>query len=733
MKTFPFLLLCLGITLTAKMQAVSLGFENLIESEFTNTEIEAPNPLNLKPQWWKYFEVNGDELIKRIQIANQNLQATFANIPYDKKENVETLLNNIRNNLHAFATAKMPHNTESLPDRIPLNSYSLDQRLDIHHKIRKLALEIKNEEEESEQNTIKIKKAEKFIDNLMVSYLANSKSVPEKFILGLHIIQRRIAMAITEQNNTLLKNRMEHHHTQIKQLQNELDTSLEFLDLQVFDENQMNAEIKKAQHNYEIAQTHLADAEVNVLDIFNETPEDNSMRHLLEDKVIDATLKKALSWVDLSFLILKFNLFMQTNNRFQDDKQILREQQEEWKNKIKHIQSQIKEWRVSVTKEQDQIHQENGLLIAQHDSSQAKLLRINQNRRQESANILIIMQLLEEKLLELQWLLDLLDHDIKNKSSFLERVWVYVEQSFVNIWKQINFLGNFSLFKLIGIPITFFIIIKVIAILISTIFASMIIRTAFIPLMMRQGKFSDSCGKLIHYCVLLLGVVTALISIGIDSGNLFLLAGALVFGIGFGFQSVVNNIFCGFRILFSRKIKIGDYVELESGSYGKVTEIQLQYTIVTTSDGIDIIVPNSELIDKILINWTMNNDYRRIRIPFVTGTECDKELIRSVVCEASLSVPCTMYNNAQFSNPQVWLVGFGENGLNFELVVWVNLRIKTHSDSREADYLWEIESALRTNHISMPMSEQRLYIERFKSGSKNLVKRIPESEIKMIG
>jgi small-conductance mechanosensitive channel len=74
-----------------------------------------------------------------------------------------------------------------------------------------------------------------------------------------------------------------------------------------------------------------------------------------------------------------------------------------------------------------------------------------------------------------------------------------------------------------------------------------------------------------------------------------------------------------------------------------------------------------------------------------------------------------MIKQRKFHEPQVWLVSFEENRLNFELVVWVSMAIKAFSASREADYVWEIESALRANQIALPIEQKKVYFERRKN------------------
>ena len=70
------------------------------------------------------------------------------------------------------------------------------------------------------------------------------------------------------------------------------------------------------------------------------------------------------------------------------------------------------------------------------------------------------------------------------------------------------------------------------------------------------------------------------------------LGGALAIGIGFGTQNIIKNLISGIIILFERKIRVGDVVNI-GGMSGTVQTVDLRATTVRGFDGIDAIVPNS--------------------------------------------------------------------------------------------------------------------------------------------
>ena len=84
-------------------------------------------------------------------------------------------------------------------------------------------------------------------------------------------------------------------------------------------------------------------------------------------------------------------------------------------------------------------------------------------------------------------------------------------------------------------------------------------------------------------------------------------------------------------ILFEQNLKIGDVVELDSGVRGHVKEINVRSTLISTNDGVDIVVPNSEFISGKVTNYTLREPYHRIHVPFGVAYGSDKDEVRRVV------------------------------------------------------------------------------------------------------
>ena len=234
-----------------------------------------------------------------------------------------------------------------------------------------------------------------------------------------------------------------------------------------------------------------------------------------------------------------------------------------------------------------------------------------------------------------------------------------------------------------------------------------------------QGRLNNSTkltpsvrgllGQLIQISLISGAIVFAMSAAKFDLTGLAVLTGAIGVGIGFGLQSIFSNFIAGIIILLEKTLKVGDFVDLESGITGEVREINVRSTLVTTNDNVDILVPNAEFITNRVTNWTLREVHRRVRVPFGVAYGTDKELVKKAALEAADNVPYTLKNNKKRA-PAVWLTGFGDSSLDFELVVWLTDEAVRRPGAVNAAYNWELETALGKHGIEIPFPQRDLHI-----------------------
>jgi small-conductance mechanosensitive channel len=210
--------------------------------------------------------------------------------------------------------------------------------------------------------------------------------------------------------------------------------------------------------------------------------------------------------------------------------------------------------------------------------------------------------------------------------------------------------------------------------------------------------------QIISNLVLVIGIFIVLENTGIHLAALTVFAGAVGVGIGFGLQNIASNFISGLVILAERPITIGDRVEV-AGIVGQVQQIRARSTVILTNDNIAMIVPNTKFIDSPVTNWTYGDPRVRFRLPI--GVACDSDVNK--VREALIAAGRTNAHVLEDPAPSVFLTKFGDNSIDFELVVWSSEM--SHRPSRfKSDLNFAIEEKLREAGIEIPFPQRDLHI-----------------------
>lgn len=215
--------------------------------------------------------------------------------------------------------------------------------------------------------------------------------------------------------------------------------------------------------------------------------------------------------------------------------------------------------------------------------------------------------------------------------------------------------------------------------------------------------------KLASYGLIVVGAFVGLSAAGLNLSSLAVFAGAIGIGVGLGLQGVVKEFVSGLFLIFDRMLSVGDYVELEGNTRGVIAEIGPRATRIRNNDNINILVPNSRLIEGRVINWTLKGDTRRIHIPFSVAYGAKRSEVREAVLAAARASPFTLPETDD-RRSQVWLVGFGESGLDFELLVWPTREAVKRPAAMHAAYTWAIADALDHAGIEIPFPQTDLRI-----------------------
>jgi small-conductance mechanosensitive channel len=155
----------------------------------------------------------------------------------------------------------------------------------------------------------------------------------------------------------------------------------------------------------------------------------------------------------------------------------------------------------------------------------------------------------------------------------------------------------------------------------------------YLPATDLDGSARNSVGLVARYVGVALAVIWALASLGIGVERIALLLSALSVGIGFGLQAITSNFVSGLILLAERPIKIGDWIRVGTDE-GDVKRISVRSTEIALADHSTLIVPNSELITKSVLNKTLSGPLGRLQIQFSVPLEADADRVVAIVADA---------------------------------------------------------------------------------------------------
>jgi len=165
-----------------------------------------------------------------------------------------------------------------------------------------------------------------------------------------------------------------------------------------------------------------------------------------------------------------------------------------------------------------------------------------------------------------------------------------------------------------------------------------------------------------YYLILVFGFLLALSAAGFELSQFAILAGALGIGIGFGMQNLVNNFVSGLILIFERPIKLGDTIEFSS-LRGQVLRIGIRSSTIRTWEGAEVIVPNGNLISSEVINWTLSDRKRRLKVSVGVAYGTDPNLVLGILTTIAKDHDDVLDD----PEPMATFKGFGESSLDFEL------------------------------------------------------------------
>ena len=666
--------------------------------------IVQPLPLHLTREWWNQFgQANYENLALHIKRLTQELNSI--NTPpeaADLASQVIVLLAQYETKRNTPLPLK-----ESIKNKEKRVYYlnNIFQLIKQKKSIRSDLLLLK-----TNHNLLieEIKSAKNQLNNVKLRYLKNSVTDTDKLIQGLNWISARLHLSLLGLSETsMLSQRILFDET-LQELRKENQFALDLLVIRPDEIKEAKLLVSMLKDNIKVAKKEIRRLKSKERSIIVNDEKSKFDKQLLSLNALEVAVK--LRRIETEYLtqVLIKNIERLKKDSHEDIRSAIRKDLREGINHIKETTAWMKEAGNRVEREENAVNSQKMLKTDKtHQQRIQKRLTalkkiyaqgVSLDERQDKLNLLIIITN------------DKLAKTAKGAAIFVEKA----DETLRVSWKQIVKWINTSLFSLGGTPVTpigllRFLVILFIGWFISRVFLRIIRKVNNRTRGGMQESSIMTLGRIFSFVIVGISLLVGFSSLGIDVTKLALVASALSIGIGFGLQNIINNFVSGIILLFERSMKVGDYIMLADGTRGEVREINIRSTVINTNDNIDVIVPNSEFVNNSVTNWTMNERFLRLKIPFGVAYGSDKELVRRIIVDAALSLPYTL-NSIDRQYPQVRLKNFGDSSLDFELVVWIKAEWANRPGRVKAAYNWEIETALVKNEVEIPFPQREVRV-----------------------
>jgi potassium-dependent mechanosensitive channel len=184
------------------------------------------------------------------------------------------------------------------------------------------------------------------------------------------------------------------------------------------------------------------------------------------------------------------------------------------------------------------------------------------------------------------------------------------------------------------------------------------------------------------------------------------MGGALAIGVGFGAQTLIKNFISGIILLCERSIRVGDIVEVDD-QRGKIVRVGFRNSLVARGDGIEVIVPNSQFLERKVVNWTLSDDFVRYHVSVGVAYGARPAQVAELIAQAAAEHGQVMKEPA----PEVLLQDFGDNALQFTLEFWMRLAPTSNGGQVRSDLRHRIHELFDDAGISIAFPQRDIHLD----------------------
>ena len=259
-------------------------------------------------------------------------------------------------------------------------------------------------------------------------------------------------------------------------------------------------------------------------------------------------------------------------------------------------------------------------------------------------------------------------------------------------------------------------ILKILAILSVTIVAARM-AVGFVDVYSRKlgGALATTSifDNLTRVLVFIIGGLIILEALGISITPILTALGVGGLAVALALQDTLSNVFAGIHVIASRKIRPGDYVQLEGGQEGHINDITWRYTTIQTLTNNLVVVPNAKLASALVTNYSMPDDQISISIPIGVSYDSDLEKVEAVTLKVAHEVMKEMKGGVADVEPAMRYHTFGDFSIQFNVILRARAFVDQYMLKHE--FVKRLHQRYREEGIMIPFPIQTVYVE--KSGN----------------
>lgn len=220
-----------------------------------------------------------------------------------------------------------------------------------------------------------------------------------------------------------------------------------------------------------------------------------------------------------------------------------------------------------------------------------------------------------------------------------------------------------------------------------------------------EASVVQTIQRIFFYGLLILLFITTLAMLRIPITALAFISGAVAIGVGFGAQAIINNLISGWILMSERPVRIGDFVEIDEHR-GVVESIGNRSTRIKRTDGVHLLVPNSQMLERVVINWTLidRNFRTSVRVGVAYGSPVRQ--VEKLLLQAAQEQKETLKDPP----PIVVFEDFGDNSLVFDVFFWCLGGGERELRLIRSDVRFRIENLLNENNIVVAFPQRDIHL-----------------------